>query len=161
MHNTRNALAPAALAALILAAAVPASATAQVYKWVDANGKVQYSDRKPEDQPTGSRPEAKSGSQEVKLHVAPAPPPPTAAELAARREQEEFRKFMAPPPPPAPIAPPPPAAAPTQPDPQRGSCEHARHILDGLNRGAKFNRKTDASDKEVYTNEVARLCNKR
>lgn len=158
MHNTKNALAPAALAALILAAAVPATATAQVYKWIDANGKVQYSDRKPEDLPASNRPTAKSATQQVKLHVAPAPPPPSAAELAARRELDESRKVLAPPAPP--VAAPPPAAAPVQPPAARGTCDHARNILDGLNRGASFNRPTDAHDKEMYANEVARLCGK-
>lgn len=159
MHNTKNPIASAALVALILGAAVPSAAIAQVYKWTDANGKVQYSDRKPEDLPASSRPATRSASREVKLHVPPAPPPPSAAELAARRELEESRKFMAAPPPA--VAPPPPAAAPAQQAPQRGTCEHARSVLDGLNRGASFNRPTDAHDKEMYASEVARLCGKR
>lgn len=156
-----NACAAVALAALAGAAA---PAAAQVYKWVDANGKVQYSDRKPEEQPAGSRPTAKSASQEVRLHVAPAPPPPTAEDLAARREKEELRKFMAPAPAPKASAPAGPPMIPGTQIPASGSaeCDNARKILswikDGTARHSRGNVKTDDHDREMYEREVATHC---
>jgi len=72
----------------VLLSLVSMSASAQLYKWVDADGKVHYSDRPP----------PASAKQEQKLNIRNAPVPPPAAEESAATaksytEQElEFRK---------------------------------------------------------------------
>lgn len=70
-----------AVMALALAAATVA---AQVYKWVDKDGKVQYTDTPPP--PTAAKGEAK------KLNTGPAGAPPAAKPVAAKAKEPEKSK---------------------------------------------------------------------
>src|SRR5258706_6063650 len=65
------------IVALLLLGIAPA-VIAQIYKYVDPNGRVIYSDKPP---PTGT-----------KAEQIPTPAPPTAAEVAAARQRAETEK---------------------------------------------------------------------
>ena len=66
----------------ILALSVTASATAAVYKWVQPDGSVTYSDRAPEG---NTAPTELPQLQEIKL---PPPPPPSADRPATNQPDQ-------------------------------------------------------------------------
>ncbi len=71
---------------LALALAAVAQAQGQIYKWVDENGKVRYTDHPP--------PAPNQKSQQIKVPDAPPPPPgpnpylPSPAEKSLRQQNE-------------------------------------------------------------------------
>jgi hypothetical protein len=75
----------------LAAALVALPAGAQLYKWTDANGRVQYSDKPP---PAGQKATAMS-----KATMSPAPASgaaaPAAAEKSTAEREQEFRKRQA------------------------------------------------------------------
>jgi hypothetical protein len=80
--NTNLALRIAALAAGTLLLANPA-ANAQMYKWIDKDGKVQYSDQPPPD----------SASKSGKVKIDTPPPSAAAASGSAKSWQEKDQEF--------------------------------------------------------------------
>lgn len=71
----------ARIAPLILFLALPLIAHGQLYKWVDKDGKVQYSDRPP---PADAK-------EEKKLGIRTPPPPPVAAKPAGKDQKSEAK----------------------------------------------------------------------
>lgn len=69
---------------LALCVALPASA--QMYKWVDANGKVHYSDKPP---PSNIK------TEKLREPARPAPPPPVAREAKGGAESEAAKEGAA------------------------------------------------------------------
>lgn len=146
-------------ALLLLGAAAPAALAQQVYRWVDAQGKVHYSDRQPEP-PAGAKPAASPASAAaLKLHVAPAASPEAIAayraQLAEAEERSRLaRQQVAQTPRPQPQAPA------SSGNPQ---CDRARQVLGWIKAGTARHRngtgdKTDAYDQEIYEREVRTHC---
>ena len=132
----------------LLLGALPAQA--QLYKWVDANGRVQYSDRKPSD--------ARQQAQEVKSTVSAigsqpvgagtASGPKTAAELdkefqKRREEQAEAQKKQ--------------QQAATQTKQKSENCQAARENLAALKSGQRIARFT-ATGEKIYLDDSGRAA---
>ncbi|MCG6877346.1 MAG: DUF4124 domain-containing protein [Betaproteobacteria bacterium] len=135
------------LSALLLVA-VPAQA--QLYKWVDANGRVQYSDRKPTD--------GRQQAQEVKNTVSSVGSQPigagttsgpkTAAELdkefqKRRQEQTEAQQKQ--------------QQAATEQKQKAQNCQAARENLAALNSGQRIARFNEKGEK-IYIDDSARAA---
>ena len=147
----------AAIAAALTLPAIAAQAQ-QVYKWVDADGRVQYSERKP------TEPDAAARATELKLPPPPQPPPPVPRPLR-------------PMPPPLPTPPanmdrphavfPQPANGGNDPPPalSRGlnretdayKCALARDILNGSVR-RMFGGPMDENDRQIARGDIRLFC---
>lgn len=138
---------------LICLAAIALPAHAQVYKWVDANGKTQYSDKAPENK--------KSGVSEVKI----APAPPQSASVAQSDPNREHDFYH----PKTPTTPPPEKPAP-KPFAQMDQCQRAREMVQGI-KEKRFYRAPhgrmsaekdrvylDEHELELYENDVKQYC---
>ncbi|HEY1394553.1 DUF4124 domain-containing protein [Roseateles sp.] len=144
------------LAAIAVALTLPAVAVQaqQVYKWVDANGRVQYSERKP------TEPDAASRTTEIK----PPPPPqpvPTRIPMTPQSEVEAWQKRLAPdvppPQPQGPYIPPPQSIGMKNKETDAYRCALARDILNNSVRrvgGPSF----DNHDREVARGDIRSFC---
>jgi hypothetical protein len=142
----------AAAIALVSLSLILPSAQAQLYKWVDASGKTHYS----------SSP-AEAGQASVKeMPVDKAPSPVPAAEVPAWKKQEAaFKRRQAERDFDARNAEMQAQFAQARKAPVRGGgdspCSLAQNILSGAARHTN-GKVTDAHDREVATNDVARYC---
>ena len=82
------------LAALLCAVAMPASA-AKLYKWVDENGQIRYSDRLPPQQSKQAHQQLNSQGVVLTTKDAAASPEELAAEAEAKRKLEEEEREAA------------------------------------------------------------------
>lgn len=150
-------------ALLLVGTATPEAQAQQVYRWVDAQGKVHYADRQPEPQVGARAAEPPASAALLKLHVAPAASPEAIAAYRARlaqaEEQARLAKQLA--------ARVPPLQPQTQPQtvPSSGNpqCDRARQVLGWIKAGTARHRngtgaKTDAYDQEIYEREVRTHC---
>lgn len=140
---------------LLLITGAALSAQAQVYRWVDEQGRVQYSDRKPEDG------KAKP-AQTTQLKIS-APPVTARSAEDVRAEQDHWKRVLA--------ARPQPVAAPSSsnrypspPGDQASACDKARYwakaARDGKavwGRGASRTA-IDEPGKELLDREAADAC---
>ena len=138
------------MAAIAVALTVPAFAAQaqQVYKWVDANGRVQYSERKPTD--------AATRSTEIKP---PPPPQPAPARVPVYRAQPEASMK---PSTPAPALPqerstPPSLSAGLNRETDAYRCALARDVLSGAVQHAN-GAPTDNHDRQVAQNDLRLFC---
>ncbi|MEC5160440.1 MULTISPECIES: DUF4124 domain-containing protein [unclassified Janthinobacterium] len=73
------------LGAFLMLSQVSPASHAEIYKWVDANGKTQYSDNKDQ--------AGKAQVEELKVKSTPAPSPPTASSMPTWQQREmEFKR---------------------------------------------------------------------
>jgi hypothetical protein len=140
----------ALLAALLLAPAVHAD----IYKWVDANGKTHYSDNK---DGAGA---ARVGA--IKHAAAPTPAVTAAATHTWQRREREFRERKA-------NAFGVPVMAPSGPrrasqsqgadrvDTDQSKCELARDVISGAVRHGN-GAPTDANDRQVAQSDIGHFC---
>lgn len=139
---------------LICLAAIALPAHAQVYKWVDANGKTQYSDKAPENK--------KSGVSEVKI----APPPPQSAPVAPSDPNREHDFYH----PKTPVNPQPEKPVVRQQPAPMDPCQRARSIVQGIKEKrlyrAPYGRMSSEKDRvyldehelELFENDVKQYC---
>lgn len=137
------------MAAIAIALTWPAIAAhaQQVYKWVDANGRVQYSERKPTDAAT---PHTEVKPPPPPLPV-PAPPPVDPARLETPKKP--------------PVAPPPRQTPYVPPSLSHGlnretdayQCALARDVLSGAVRHSN-GKPTDDYDRQVAQNDIRKFC---
>lgn len=135
---------------LLVGLAAPAWAAAQVYKWVDKDGKVHYSQRK-EDAPESAKP----------LDIKTPPPAAQPASEAANGRKPWDPVWPKPSKPFEPAVP-----APLRPKPlsngredgsDQSRCNLARDVLSGAVRHGN-GKATDAYDREVAQNDVRNFC---
>lgn len=142
-------------AALITAlATAPVAHGGEIYKWVDAQGRTHYSERK--DGAGSAKP------SELKIKVTPAAPAPPVVPVPAPGVADPQRQAAsAPGPARAPDAAP--AAAPPQrresyrDETPSAKCALARDILSGAARRAS-GRPTDANDRQIAESDVRLFC---
>lgn len=96
-HPHKNAFKPRqilTLAAMLCCLAMPASA-AKLYKWVDENGAVRYSDHLPAQQPSTGHQQLNSQGVVLSTSDAPKTPEELAAEAEAKKKLEEAEREAA------------------------------------------------------------------
>lgn len=149
--STKTPLRKAALltAALLLCA----SSHAELYKWVDANGKIHYSDRK------DAAGKAQVGA--VKHDAAPSAPPPAAAASWQERERDyKLRHARS-----GANVPAPPGRGPAsrqsygsnQIDTDKAKCDLARDVISGAVRHSN-GAVTDANDRQIAQRDLSQFC---
>lgn len=147
---------PSLLKAALLTAALVLHAPghAQLYKWVDANGKMHYSDRK------DAAGKAQVGA--VKHDAAPTAPPPAAGPSWQEREREyKLRQARSG----SGDAPAPPSRPPrlsqsygsNQIDTDKAKCELARDVVSGAVRHVN-GAVTDANDRQIAQRDISQFC---
>ncbi|MFX1681018.1 DUF4124 domain-containing protein [Mitsuaria sp. CC2] len=134
---------------IAVALTVPAIAAQaqQVYKWVDANGRVQYSERKPSD--------AATRSTEIKP---PPPPQPVPAPVPVYRPQPDASgQTVAPPAPRRESSVPLSLSAGLNRESDAYRCALAKDVLSGAVQHAN-GAPTDAHDRQVAQNDLRLYC---
>lgn len=143
-------------AAIAVALTLPAVAVQaqQVYKWVDANGRVQYSERKP------TEPDAASRATEIKPPPPPQPVPPPMPKTPQSVEEARKKRLapdVPPPQPQGPYIPPPQSIGMKNKESDAYQCALARDILNKSVRRVN-GRAFDDHDREVARGDIRSFC---
>jgi hypothetical protein len=135
-----------------LALLVLAPAQAEIYKWVDANGKTHYTENKDE--------AGKGKAEQVKIQTQPSEVRTPAARSWQDQEQESKQRLAK-----QQLAQPSRSAPPSQnqgesygrPTSDAGQCALARDIISG--KAVHGNQaKTDANDRAIAASDIAQFC---
>jgi hypothetical protein len=154
MNSPRNAQHRQRVALLIAVLALPSLAVAEIYKWVDANGRTHFSER-PDDAGRAQVVDTKP------VTAARAADPATQSEYWQERErqfrQRQVDKQAVKPPAPAETKPPKSLSGGRAGDTDESRCRLARDILNGSVRHSN-GKPTDAYDRDVAASDVRAFC---
>lgn len=148
----KQAILKPALFATCLSLMITVTANAEIYKWVDANGKTHYSEKK-DDAGRAKVEEVKVNAGEGKASAAPSW---QEQEIEFRKRQAEKQAKQAKEPVVKPKEPSPFVPG-NQPETNESRCAMAKAILSGKLVHTN-NNKTDANDKAIAERDVSTYC---